>query len=261
MEPYMTDRLVVSPCSTPTLPLEEALRRYAALGYRKFEVFTRWAASAVSLDHDPAAYRALGDRYGFAFCSMHLPPVDARELDATLHRAIAATRFARALGVTRVLFKATSRPTYIAAAPQYLEAIDGWGVIPVLQNHHGTPISTSDDFREVLAGINDPRMQTLLEVGQFVRAGERWEDGFDLLSARSTIGLVHFRDMKAGKEVPFGEGELDLRGLFARLKAIGYDGEFVVEMEVEGAGIEQTLHWLGAARVFSERLLEEAGYV
>ncbi len=257
----MTDHLVVSPCSTPTLPMEDALQRYAALGYRKFEVFTSWAASAVALDQDPAVYRAMGDHHGIVFSSMHLPPVDERDVNATLVRAVEATRFARKLGATRVLFKASSRATYIAAAPRYLDAIDGLGVVPVLQNHHGTPLSTVADFREVLVGIDDPRMQTLLEVGQFVRAGERWEDGFELLSTRSTIGLVHFRDMKNGREVPFGEGELDLRHMFGCLKAIGYGGEFVVEMEVEGANVEQTLRWLGEARVYSERLLKEVGYV
>ncbi|HEY3396890.1 MAG TPA: TIM barrel protein [Armatimonadota bacterium] len=254
------DHLVVSPCSTPDLPLEVALERFAALGYRQFEAFTSWAASAVDLAADPAAYRTLGARYGMTFRSMHLPPVEDEDLAGTGERAVAATRFAAALGATRVLFKATSRPAYIAAAPRYLDAIAGLGVIPVLQNHAGSPLATVADFREVLAGISDPRMRTLLEVGQFVRAGERWEDGLDLLSTRSTIGLVHFRDMRGGKEVPFGEGDLDLRGLFQRLRTLGYDGEFVVEMEVAGATTEETMRWLGEARTYSLQLLEEAGY-
>lgn len=252
--------LVVSPCSTPGLPLEEALQRYGALGYRKFEAFTSWTASALDLTRDPAAYRALAARYDFTFSSLHLPLVDDRDFDATLRRAVAATRFAAALGATRVLFKANSRATYIAAARRYLDAIDGLGVVPVLQNHHGAPISSLADFCEVLDGIDDPRMQTLLEVGQFVRAGVRWEDGFDLLSTRSTIGLVHFRDMREGKEVPFGMGDLDLRALFTRLKAIGYTGEFVVEMEIEQADVDDTLRWLGDARAYALRLLKEAGY-
>ena len=256
----MKHRLAVSPCSNPTLPLDEVLLRYAELGYRKFEVFTGWAASSVDINQDPAQYLTLAHRHNFSFSSMHLPPVDENDIDTTLQRAIAATRFAKALGVSRVLFKASSRPTHIATAGRYLDAIDGLGVIPVLQNHNGTPISTVADFREVIESIDDPRMQTLLEVGQFVRAGERWEDGFELLSTKSTIGLVHFRDMKDGAEVPFGEGELDLLGLFKSLKAIGYDQEFVVEMEVDRADVEATIRWLGEARVYSERLLREAGY-
>ena len=254
----MEHRLVVSPCSTPKLPLEEALQRFSALGYHKFEVFTCWAASAVQLDENPAQYRALGAQYGITFSSMHLPPVEEGDIEGSLQRAINATHFAKALGATRVLFKATSRAGYLAAAPRYLDAIDGLGVIPVLQNHFGTPISTIADFRAVIDGINDPRMQTLLEVGQFIRAGERWEDGFALLSSRSTIGLVHFRDMKNGKEVPFGEGDIDLLQLFTSLKAIGYDQEFVIEMEVKPDDIEATLRWLGEARIYSERLLKEA---
>ena len=51
------DTLVVSPCSTPWLELEDCLAAYAKLGFAKFEAFTSWCKSAFDIDGDPADYR------------------------------------------------------------------------------------------------------------------------------------------------------------------------------------------------------------
>ena len=87
------------------------------------------------------------------------------------------------------------------------------------------------DYRQVLDGIDDPRMQAVLEVGHFHSAGVRWQDGYDLLAGR--IALVHIKDQVGPKPVPFGTGEIDLPEIFERLSADGYAGDVVVEMELE----------------------------
>ncbi len=237
MEPW-----VASPCCNPELRLDEALAAYARLGFRKFEVFTSWAKSAFDVDGDPAFYQAKGEEYGLRFTSLHLPPV-TDDLDATVARAVHAARFARAIGAGVLLFKADSRANYIRGARPFLDAIEGLGVTPVLQNHYGTPITTLDDFREVLNGIADPRMKTLLEVGHFHSAGVSWRQGYDLLG--ESIALVHIKDQVGRQSVPFGTGEIDLAGLLRHLRAAGYRGDFVVEMEV--ADRENTLRYLAEA--------------
>jgi sugar phosphate isomerase/epimerase len=249
MDGFAVEKLVASPCCNPEMGLEEVLAAYSGLGFRKFEVFTSWAKSAFDIDADPAAYRALGERYGLRFTSFHLPAVGDDQAE-TPARAVQAARFAAALGVGVVLFKATSRPNYIRAARPFLDAIAEPGITPVLQNHAGAAISTLEDFREVLGGIGDPRMKALLEVGHFHKAGVPWQAGCDLLGDR--IALVHIKDMIGGQSVPFGTGEIDLPALFRHLRAMGYDGDYVVEMEV--ADREHTLRYLQQAlRYLQER--------
>lgn len=221
--------LVASSCSNPTVELEPMLARCAAMGYRRFEAFTSWAASHLDLDRDPVAYRALAAQHGIAFTSMHLPPVKAAS-GPTFERAVHAARFARDLGVGIVLFKADSRETYIAAGRPFLDAIHGLGVVPVLQNHAGSPISTLADMLAVRRGINDQRMRTLLEVGYLHLAGTRWPEAVEALAG--SIDLVHIKDHIGERRVPFGQGEVDLKGLFTHLQGIGYTGGIVVEMEV-----------------------------
>lgn len=222
--------LAASPCSNPELTLDEALSAYRRIGFRKFEAFDSWAASALDVTADPTAYRNAAAAYEMTFSSMHLPAI-GDDLDAGIDRAVAACRFAEAIGAPVVLYKADTIENYVLAGRRFLDAIDGIAVTPVVQNHAGSAIATLDDYSRVLGGIDDPRMQAVLEVGHFHSAGVRWQDGYDFLAGR--IALVHIKDQIGPKPVPFGAGEIDLPGLFDRLSADGYAGDIVVEMELE----------------------------
>jgi sugar phosphate isomerase/epimerase len=247
------DDLAVSPCSNPEMDLDDVLSAYAAAGYHKFEAFTSWTKSALDYHADPGPYLESAGRHDMAFVSVHLPPVKD-DLDASLSEALCAARFAARIGAPVVLFKATTRENYIRAAAAFLDGIEGLPLTPVLQNHAGTPISTPDDFRFVLEGIDDDRMEALLEVGHFHTVGVGWREGADLLGDR--IALVHVKDQVGPQSVPFGTGEIDLPGLFAHMRARGYSGDYVVEMEVEDH--ENTLRYLADARQYVNRHCRES---
>lgn len=239
--------LVVSPCSNPELPLEDALRAYGSLGYTQFEAFSSWTASALEPAKGVAHYKNLASRHGMRFRSYHLPPVETGG-EAGIAHAIKHARFAAELGVEVVLFKAVSRACYIEAAHPFLDALEAEGipVTPVLQNHAGSPISSLSDFQEVLDGIADARMKALLEVGHFHSAGVPWVEAYAVL--KPLIALVHVKDQIGAQSVPFGQGEIDLDALFTTLRGDGYPGAWVIEMEV--ADPENTLKYLGEAREY-----------
>ncbi len=245
------DELIISPCCNPDLGLEAALAAYQPLGFRYFEAFTSWAASALDIAQSPKAYRDLAERYGFSFASMHLPPVDD-DRKASLDHAIKAAEFAAALGVKVVLFKATNRPNYIATARTFLDRTESLGLITVVQNHAGSPITTLEDYREVLDGIHDDRLEAVLEVGHFHTAGIPWRKGYTFLEGR--IGLVHIKDQVGPVSVPYGTGEIDLPGLFEQLRTAQCRAPVVVEMEVKDA--ENTLRYLEEAMAY---LKQECG--
>ncbi|HCE42563.1 MAG TPA: hypothetical protein DET40_03345 [Lentisphaeria bacterium] len=248
------EQLVASPCSCPKTGLEQCLKDFSAIGYRKFELFTEWAESRVDIDSPVAQYLELGRKYGMQFTSMHLPAI-AEDLDAGVGRAIKAAKFAGQLGVKAVIYKAKTRELYISGAKKFLDGIEGAGVTAVLQNHKGTPITTIDDYRAVIEGINDKRMKTLLEVGMFHSVGVKWKEGYDLL--KGSIALVHIKDQIGEERVPFGEGEVDFKGLFAQLEADKYPGELVVEMEVCRDDYAKTIKLLEDARKLCEKIIKE----
>jgi len=239
----LLDRLAASPCCNPELPLDDALGAYSKLGFRKFEVFSTWCKSAFDVNGDPAFYLDKGRQFGLQFTSLHLPGVGE---DGDIGPAIQGAKFAEALGCPVVLFSAASREIYTEVGRRFLDAADEINVTPIIQNHFHAPICTLDDYREVLGGLDDPRMKTCLEVGHFHSAGVSWREGFDLLG--DSIALVHIKDQVGPQSVPFGTGEVDLPGLFAHMKSVGYSGEFVVEMEV--ADHENTLQYLADALTY-----------
>ena len=224
------DNLIISTACNPDMPFEEVLPAYARIGFRKFEGYCTWTNSAFDIEKAPAYYLELGRRYGMAFTSVQLPTINDN-FDVSLAKSIRAARFARAIGATIVVYRASSRPNYIRAAKPFLEAIEGLGVTAVLQNHCHTSIKTLDEYREVIEGIADPRMKTLLEVGHFHSAGVHWRDGYKLLG--ESVALVHLKDQVGEQSVPFGAGEIDLPGLFAHMRGVGYTGDYVVEIEVQ----------------------------
>ena len=236
----LIDRLAASPCCNPEMSLDDALGAYSKLGFRKFEVFTTWCESAFDVDGDPAFYLDKGKEFGLQFTSLHLPGVGE---DGDIGPAIGGAKFAEAIGCPIVLFSAASREIYVEAGRAFLDAAADIDVTPIIQNHCHAPICTLDDYREVLGGLDDPRMKTCLEVGHFHSAGVSWREGFDLLG--ETIALVHIKDQVGPQSVPFGAGEIDLPGLFAHMKSVGYAGDYVVEMEVADA--ENTLQYLADA--------------
>lgn len=225
------EQISVSPCSNPEMNLDEALSVYSGLGYRSFEIFTSWAKSAFDFHRDPGEYVAAGREYGMAFSSLHLPEISIERRDSSMQEAVAAARFAEAVGAGVVLYKAESRSTYVSEAAAFLDAVDELDVIPVIQNHFGTPLSSLEDVKEVYEGIGDNRMRTLLEVGHYHSAGVDWREAAEYL--QDSIALVHIKDQIGPQSVPFGKGEIDLAGLFGYLDAAGYEGRYVVEMEVE----------------------------
>ncbi len=239
------DNLIVSTASNPDMAFEEVVAAYAGAGYRKFEGYCTWTNSAFDIEKDPGYYLDFGRRHRMTFASVQLPTINDN-FEASLAKSIRAARFARAIGASVVVYRANSRPNYIRAARPFLEAINGLGVTPVLQNHCQTSIKTLEEYREVIEGIADSRMKTLLEVGHFHSAGIHWHEACKLLGG--SIALVHLKDQVGEQGVPFGTGQVDLRGLFGHLRGLGYGGDRVVEMEVQDK--ENTLRYLAEARAY-----------
>lgn len=249
-----SEQIAVSPCSNPAMELDEVLGAYSSLGYENFEVFIGWAHSAFDYHGDPEFYLERGRRFGVNFTSMHLPEVRSSQLEESLEEALMAARFADAIGAEVVLYKASDRPTYIQAAGPFLAAVQDLGVTPVIQNHFGTPLTTLDDVRTVYEAIDDARLSTLLEVGHFHSAGVGWHEAAEYLGG--SIALVHVKDQVGKESVAFGEGEIDLPGLFQYMDEHDYAGRYVVEMEVEDS--ENTLQYLGEAREYVLEFCEDS---
>lgn len=246
------DRLVISPCCNPKVTAGELLPAYAGFGFRAMEAFTSWCAAALDWRGDPAAARAQAAAHGLRYTSLHLPQIGA-DAASGIAEAIAAARFAAALGVEVVLVKAHTLAQHLACDRMVVAAAADLGLRPVVQNHRGTAIESLADVAAVLDGVADPRLGVLLEVGHYHSVGQHWLPAWERF--RERIALVHIKDQIGAQSVPYGSGEVDLPGLFARLEGDGYTGRYVIELELEDRSLANTTPHLRAARAHCLQLL------
>jgi sugar phosphate isomerase/epimerase len=253
-------RLVSTPAFFPHLTLEPVLELCSKLGFSKFEGFTEWATSRLDWRGDPAVPRRLAESMGLQFSSFHLPTVQGNT-DADLGDLMVAARYGVGLGANVVLFKAANRELYGSMGLRLLHAFQSESIelTPVLQNYHKGPIDTPADYTEVLGRLDqDPRMKALLEVGQFQRSGVTWREGWELMDGR--IALMHINDIKEGRSVLYGTGDVDFPGLMQRVKSSGYSGNIVVELELatRETAPEQTVEGVRQAVAYLEKLYDAA---
>jgi len=217
------------------------------------EVFSEYTEAKIDINYPPENFIKMLSKYNMSFSSMHLPVI--KDLDEDLNHVIRTAEFAKQIGIEVVIFKAKTKELYISGAKKFLDLTEKLKITAVLQNHKGTAISTLDDFKDVVRGINDKRMKTLLEVGMFHSVGTNWKDAYDFLS--ESVALVHIKDQIGETRVPFGKGEVDFYGLFKKLNDDNYKADIVIEMEVCRDNFSKTISLLAEAREFCCKIIKD----
>jgi sugar phosphate isomerase/epimerase len=110
------------------------------------------------------------------------------------------------------------------------------GVVLGVENHGGLP-GTAAEVQRVLDAVNSPALRLILDVGNFVGAGD------DPVAATRAlapwVAHVHLKDLGPAtadapvrrENVPLGEGTLDLAQVFRILQGSGYAGSLAIEYE------------------------------
>ena len=159
------------------------------------------------------------------------PDTKERNLDANLNRLERDIDLARELGLNSVNLKGGGRTQealedLIEGINRLLERVPD--VTLNLGNHRGNRLQGLSDYQAVMSRVGD-RAKVLIDTGHLLPIGEDILAFAEAFAGR--IGLVHLRDQKGDEPVPFGEGDLPFEDLFRLLKASGYDGTLVVELE------------------------------
>jgi hexulose-6-phosphate isomerase len=84
-------------------------------------------------------------------------------------------------------------------------------------------------FASFLATLPDPMVKVNYDMGNSAALGYRPEEEFAAYGER--IGSVHVKDrVRGGTTVALGTGSTDFSAVFAGLGALGYDGDFVLQV-------------------------------
>jgi sugar phosphate isomerase/epimerase len=211
-------------------PFEEVLEMYSKMGYKQFELYCKGRGSSLDLSKGTEYYLKMGKKYRLTYSSLHLAPVEA-DMGASLDYAVKCALFAETLGISIVVFNATEKVHFPEALERFVKAVEGHNITPIIQIHEGRSIQTIEDVTEVLEIVNSQKVKVLHEVGSYHAINIHWKTVCDVF--KNLIALVHVKDMIGSQNVPYGKGEIDLPALFKEMRSLGYEGDFVVEMDTK----------------------------
>jgi sugar phosphate isomerase/epimerase len=256
-------QLVFSPTICPQAQLPAVLELARETGFKSLELFRAWTESTPV--HPDWSVRRV--REALAAAEMQLTSLnirnltgrkadsDERNLGYNVRQLEWDIHLARALGLKQISLKGgarsdEARDDLIEGMNQLLERIPD--VSFNLGNHKGNRLQGLEDFQAVMPHL-DPRVGVLLDTGHLLSVGEDVIAFAEAYADR--IGLVHLRDQKGEKPVPFGQGDLPFEPLLRLLKNAGYTGHLVIELEeVDWADPREALV---QSRQYIEDLLEQ----
>ncbi len=109
------------------------------------------------------------------------------------------------------------------------------------------------EFAALLSLIPDPLVKVNYDSGNSSSLGYRPAEEFAAYGDR--LGSVHIKDrILGGSTVPLGEGDADLKAVFAGVRSLNYQGDFVLQVARGKAGEE--VSWAGWNRGIVQEYLK-----
>ncbi len=211
-------------------------------GYKYMEIHgpMTWSVEAMEAFDLPRVQQRL-QAAGLRCAGLYAPGWGGRDEEEVGRRARAiarAAQLAEALGADHIeTTGATSRQegglaNVVKCVRQVLDLLPpSCQVKLALENHYGNILEQPQDFQQVLDAVDDPRVGLCVDTGHFHSAGVDTVALIHRFAPR--IYLVHLKDHIGTKSVGIGRGEIDLPTIITALRAVNYQGDLTVELEVE----------------------------
>ncbi len=213
------------------------------IGYHWMEVHGPLTWSVEAIEHfDLPVLQAKIRASGMGCAGLYTPGWGGQdEADALIHAAAISrcAALAQALGAGYVTSTGASPRTQPGALQRVIQCAQsvlktfpaGSPIKLALEPHYGNVLEQMGDFEAVLAACPDPRLGVCVDTGHFHSAGVDIPAFIRKFAAR--LYSVHLKDHLGTRSVGVGRGEIDLPGVIAALKQVGYRGGLTVELEVD----------------------------
>ena len=226
------------------------------------------ALNPLGADEGVARIQALMAQYGVAVRSVCADYFMERPLMRTVDREF-AHRLAklewllgqcRKVGIGRVVLPFVDQSAILTPLDEHCVVESLHRVLPVAERlgvelHLETSLSPQA-FRALLARVPTAFLSVNYDSGNSAAIGYRPQDEFAAYGER--IGSVHIKDrQRGGTTVPLGTGDTDFPAVFSGLKALGYRGDFILQVARGAPGDE--VAWARSNRQFVETYWEAGG--
>ncbi len=208
-------------------------------------------------EEDILQIKALADRYGIPVTAISSPmfKCEYSEENIRLH----TEKFKKLLGFAKILgakkircfdFLKNASVTREMIREAYTEAYaaaEAAGITILIESEPTTNSACCADIAELVRCVDRPYFKALYDPGNNIYATDEipYPDGY--LAIADLLGHVHIKDARRvnGETVAtaVGDGEVDYKGIFGKLKKIGYDGDIMLETHyrIEGGIDDATL--------------------
>jgi len=251
--------LSCSTCSIPRHELDAAVEAIKRAGYDFMEAFTTWTSCALRPERvPPSEVHVLLAEHGMSLSSLNGHGITAagpEQLDECMPPILSDLQYAKDIGLRRLNIRGAKRDQPMEVFVEGLRALAheaaaiDMGLI--IGNHSGNRLERPEDLAAALEGADADNVGVLVDAGHFHSVGVDPADVIGQFGSR--LELLHVKDQVGRESVPFGTGEMDLPGILAAARDVGYDGFVVVEMEVADA--ENTERYLAEAKQYLDNLL------
>lgn len=205
------------------------LEKIKRLGYEGFETNVRNVRG--QFDSAPARDRLRAT--GLRFIGPHANVVNTKPDE--LERIAAGSR---GLGAERLVLSGSvpkeNPDAAIATMAKALNAIGRscrkLGMRAIYHNHQTEFVSNAAPMEELFRQTDAGAVFLLFDVGHAFL--QNIDVAAFLAKHHRRVDSLHLRDIKAGKQVPLGEGELDLKGLAAAIRRVKWRGWLIDETEL-----------------------------
>ncbi len=189
----------------------------------------------------PQQLTACSNQFNLKLASMYCSGqfIDPALVDAEIQAILVAARFVRSAGCRHLVIGGgmNSRGRYedddyarlVTALHTIGRGCRDFGITACYHPHSGTMVETAAQLERFCAETDPSLIALAPDVAHLVRGGADPVETIRRYSDR--IQYVHLKDIKDDEFVELGEGTVDLPGVVATLKDIGFSGWAVVELD------------------------------
>ena len=138
-----------------------------------------------------------------------------------------------------------------------LPLIEGLRVKVALEPHYRSQFQDESDYDYIFGRIDHPQLGIAVDTGHFHSACVDTKAFIRKFATK--IWNVHLKDHVGTQSVNIGDGEIDLKGIFAELIGNGYEGPLALEIEPEDT--ENLPTYVGRSFIYITGLLDELGAI
>jgi inosose dehydratase len=191
---------------------------------------------------DAAKMKSEAARAGLKGCTEVYCPQICTDSEAAAVKSVdaivAQAEFAVRLGSPLLVFSGGRREdgsaglaATVAGLKALLPQIADMPIRVAIEPHFHSRFQDQADYDFIFSRVDHPQLGITVDTGHFHSA--KVDTKALIRQYARKIWNVHLKDHVGTQSVNIGEGEIDLKGIFAELRGIGYEGALALEIEPE----------------------------